>query len=56
MSTYGVTVRSEMEGDDDGEDEPAPRADGRRSNDVFIVEGTQLRYGSKDAWDTAVRA
>ncbi len=25
------------------------------STDVFIVEGGQLRYGSKDAWDAARR-
>jgi hypothetical protein len=57
-ATYGVTVRSEMEGGDeeDEDGEPAPRVNGCQSNDVFIVEGAQLRYGSKDAWNTAVRA
>jgi hypothetical protein len=56
-NVYGVTVRSEIEeNDDDEEDEtPAPRRDGRASNDVFIVEGRQLRYGSKTAWDVATR-
>ena len=54
---YGVTVRSEMDGDDedeDGADTTAGR-DGRATNDVFIVEGSQLRYGSKTAWDVATR-
>jgi len=54
---YGVTVRSEMDGDDedeDGADTTAAR-DGRATNDVFIVEGSQLRYGSKTAWDVATR-
>jgi len=42
---YGVTVRSEMDGDgekEDGADTTAAR-DGCATNDVFIVEGTQLR-------------
>ena len=54
---YGVTVRSEMDGDDedeDGADTTAAR-DGRATTDVFIVEGSQLRYGSKTAWDVATR-
>lgn len=54
---YGVTVRSEMDGDDedeDGADTTAAR-DGRATNDVFIVEGSQLRYGSKTAWNVATR-
>ncbi|MFI5298959.1 MAG: hypothetical protein ACHREM_12755 [Polyangiales bacterium] len=60
-SIHGVAVRSEMDGDaeDDGEDN-ADQARARASNgcapsDVFIVEGSQLRYGSKAAWDTARR-
>lgn len=56
---YGVTVRSEMDGDDEDEDEDgadtAAARDGRATNDVFIVEGSQLRYGSKTAWDVATR-
>jgi hypothetical protein len=57
-ATYGVAVRSEFEECDDEEDAEgmAPRgADGRCGSDVFLVEGTQLRYGSKAAWDTALR-
>ena len=57
-SIHGVTVRSEIEESDDDEDEKTPaarRADGRAANDVFIVEGRQLRYGSKTAWDVATR-
>ncbi len=59
---YGVTVRSEMDSDDHDDDdnnEVATAAtearDGRATNDVFIVEGSQLRYGSKTAWDVATR-
>jgi hypothetical protein len=59
---YGVTVRSEMhdeDEDEDGDNEDATATtearDGRATNDVFIVEGSQLRYGSKTAWDVATR-
>lgn len=53
---HGVAVRSEIEASDDDEDD-APHAvrDGRAQSDVFIVEGSQLRYGSKAAWDVATR-
>ena len=57
----GVAIRSESEdrdedGADDEEDEVEPaRPDGTRSNDVFILEGTQLRYGTRDAWAAAAR-
>jgi hypothetical protein len=58
-AVYGVTTRSELEETDeaDGEDAdaPAPGRDGRAASDVFIVEGTQLRYGSKTAWEVAAR-
>ena len=60
----GVTVREEFEGGEDdedgGEDESAEdQAERRREaerrgeqpNDVFVVEGQQLRYGHKRAWD-----
>jgi hypothetical protein len=60
---YGVTVRSEMDGNDDDDDDDKSEdtraateaRDGRATNDVFIVEGSQLRYGSKNAWDVATR-
>ena len=61
----GVAVREDFAGDDDCEcdgdahdaDCPAvgPYADGLAANDVFIVEGMQERYGSKDAWQAARR-
>jgi len=57
-SIMGVTVRSEISGEDDeDEDDEAPssREDGTRPNDVFILEGQQLRYGSRDAWAAAGR-
>ncbi len=61
----GVTIRSEIDdrdedevdddrADDEVEAEPT-RSDGTRPNDVFILEGTQLRYGSRDAWAAASR-
>ncbi len=44
MDLRGVTVREEFcEADGAG---CAP-------NDVFLVEGSQLRYGSRDAWANA---
>jgi hypothetical protein len=53
---HGVTVRSEIEESDDDDGMPVDRRpDGRAANDVFIVEGKQLRYGSKTAWDVATR-
>lgn len=56
-AVYGVTVRSELTGEDDeDDDEPvASRPEGGAPNDVFIVEGSQLRYGSKTAWEVAAR-
>jgi hypothetical protein len=39
----------EEEDDDEDEDDDDERANGRK-NDVFILEGRQLRYGSKAAW------
>jgi len=51
----GVAVREEMiEDDDDLNDEPRYER-GTAANDVFIVEGEQLRYGSKAAWRVATR-
>ena len=49
---YGVTTRADMLAGEDDDD--APR-DGGAMSDVFIVEGSQLRYGSRAAWDTAAR-
>ena len=50
-SVAGVAVREDFS---DSDDEPG-FDDGTAPNDVFIVEGGQLRYGSKDAWDAARR-
>ena len=53
-SVAGVAVREELgDDDDDGDEAERPYADGCHGNDVFIVEGPQLRYGSKAAWDAA---
>ena len=43
----GIAVREEFSLDD--------RADGRRPNDVILLEGRQLRYGSRDAWSNPTR-
>ena len=67
VAIHGVTVREEFTETDDEDDaaEDAPtRTEGDRwsarpealpRNDVFIVEGSQVRYGSKEAWDAAYR-
>lgn len=55
----GVAVREDLVEDDedlDDEEREEPRYEkGTARNDVFIVEGQQLRYGSKAAWDAARR-
>jgi hypothetical protein len=51
----GVARRAEMLADDDGEPATETHEPGTAPSDVFIVEGTQLRYGSKAAWETARR-
>ena len=56
----GVAMREDFV-DDDEEDEDDEAGTERRyekgtaPNDVFIVEGKQLRYGSKAAWNAATR-
>ena len=54
-AVYGVTSRAEIEGNDDDEADATPSRDGRAASDVFVVEGSQLRYGSKTAWEVASR-
>lgn len=51
----GVTTRDEILQADGDEDEDAPLGDGCARSDVFLVEGEQLRYGSKTAWEVATR-
>jgi hypothetical protein len=48
----GVASREEIAECDEGE---AEREEGTAPNDVFIVEGRQLRYGAKAAWNVARR-
>jgi len=67
VAIHGVTVREEFtetdDEDEDAEDEPtrtegdlwSAQPEALPRNDVFIVEGSQLRYGSKEAWDAAYR-
>lgn len=50
-SIHGIAVREEFTEADGDEDEDEPTyGEGLRGNDVFIVEGSQQRYGSKAAW------
>jgi hypothetical protein len=57
----GVAVREDFDDRDDDEDEgPQEAADTgqwdsprERRNDVFLLEGGQIRYGSKGAWEVA---
>jgi hypothetical protein len=63
LSLAGVTTREEMlrtDRDEDGygddNDDEEPRLErGTAKSDVFLVEGEQLRYGSKTAWSVATR-
>ena len=61
LGLAGVTTREEMlradrDEDGNGDDDEEPRRDlGTAKNDVFLVEGEQLRYGSKTAWSVATR-
>ena len=58
---HGVTTRDEIlradcdTDEEEHEDEDAPLGDGCARSDVFLVEGAQLRYGSKTAWEVATR-
>ena len=58
-SLAGVTTREEMlraDREDRDEDDEEPRLEsGTAKSDVFLVEGQQLRYGSKTAWQVATR-
>jgi hypothetical protein len=55
-AVVGVTVREEVmraDADEEGDEEDLciEYDEGTAATDVFIVEGRQLRYGSKAAWD-----
>lgn len=59
-SLAGVAVRKDFTDSGDEEDcsVDAPSGatrGGERANDIFLVEGAQLRYGSKAAWEVARR-
>ena len=59
LGLAGVTTREEMlraDRDEDGDRDDEPRLErGIAKSDVFLVEGEQLRYGSKTAWSVATR-
>lgn len=52
-AVYGVCSRDDLADRDDDDDEYED--DEGAPADVFIVEGSQLRYGSKRAWNVAQR-
>lgn len=54
-AVYGVASREDLRERDDDDDEPGPTREAGAPSDVFIVEGQQLRYGSKAAWRVAAR-
>lgn len=43
-----VVIRKELDASDD--EDVNPQSDGASPTDIFLVEGRQLRYGSKEAW------
>jgi hypothetical protein len=45
----GITVRERMVDGEPLEDDEW--TEGRRGNDVLLVEGRHLRYGDREAWD-----
>lgn len=45
-AVHGVVSGVELNGEEDGEDQDVPD-----ENVVYIVEGSQLGYGSKRAWE-----
>ncbi len=53
----GVCQRGDFAGEDEDDDcearvdRWAASDDALPKNDVFLCEGSQLRYGNKDAWD-----
>jgi hypothetical protein len=54
----GVAVREDFREDEPDEEGDAPTEDESgeiKPNDVFLVEGRQLRYGSKSAWHCVER-
>lgn len=60
LGVEGVTTRDQMlradrEDRDENDEREGPLDQGTARNDVFIVEGDQLRYGSKTAWRVATR-
>lgn len=51
-SVAGAVERREfIDGDDDDYEDTSDDRGELKLNDVFLLEGTQLRYGSKDAWN-----
>ena len=57
---HGICERRDFTGCDDDDDDDAPDTDRWSAseselpaNDVLILSGSQVRYGSKDAWDAA---
>jgi hypothetical protein len=56
-SVHGVALREDVGSDEgcDDDDDESRFPEGTSGSDVLIVEGSQLRYGSRAAWDAARR-
>jgi len=55
VTTRDEVLRAEAEEREDGLEDKYGLDGGRARNDVFLVEGSHLRYGCKAAWDVATR-
>lgn len=53
MTQENWPFENEVEGVTERSDFTDKIPDGGEKNDVFLVEGTQVRYGSKKAWESA---
>ena len=50
-AVFGVTTGAEINNSDDEDDEEDQNVE--NDNTIYIVEGQQLCYGSKNAWNVA---
>ena len=55
VTTRDEVLRAEAEEREDGLEDKYGLDGGRARNDVFLVEGSHLRYGCKAAWAVATR-
>lgn len=55
VTTRDEVLRAEADESEDGLEDEHELEGGRSRNDVFLLEGSHLRYGSKTAWYVATR-